>query len=649
MNQPVWVPDREQMENTRLYRFMQKLGYSDYDLFYEQSIRNIAWLWDEAVKDLGLEWIQPYRQVLDLSDGIAWARWFKDGKINISANCLDRFVADPASRHRLALIWEGDDGEVKKYTYRDLWSEVNRFARGLTQLGVKAGDRVAIYLPMIAENVIAMLAVARIGAIFTPCFSGYGAEAVATRIQHCEAKILITADGFLRRGKVIAMKEEADRAADLSPTVEKVIVVRRLGRRDSTWNPDRDVEWDSLITNMKTLTPHVTDAADPFMIIYTSGTTGKPKGTVHVHSGFPVKAAFDAAYGFDVGPGDILFWVTDMGWMMGPWMVFGSLLTGSTMLLFEGTPDYPNPDRIWEVVAKYGVSHLGISPTLIRALMKYGDAWISRHDLSSLRVFGSTGEPWNPDPWNWLFEKVGKKRVPIFNYSGGTEISGGILGNHFLKPLVPCGFTGPLPGMDADVLDEEGNPVRGRVGELVLRQPWVGMTSGFWQDAKRYEATYWSRWPNIWVHGDWVKIDEDGYWFITGRSDDTLKIAGKRLGPAEMESVLVEHPAVSEAATVGVPDPEKGEVPICFVVLKPGSDQGTSLNEELKQFVSDRMGKAFKPIHVYIIDELPKTRNGKILRRVIKAAYLGENPGDLSSLENVRAIEAIQKLAMKKS
>ncbi|MBA4494911.1 AMP-binding protein [Paenactinomyces guangxiensis] len=647
MSQPVWVPKPEQMKLTRLYRFMNKHGYSDYDLFYEQSVRNIAWLWDEVVKDLGLEWIQPYRQVMDTSDGIAWTRWFVDGKINVAANCLDRFVKEPASRHRLALIWEGDNGETRKYTYRDLWVEVNRFARGLKQLGVGAGDRVAIYLPMIAENVIAMLAVARIGAIFTPCFSGYGAEAVATRIRDCEAKILITADGFLRRGKVIAMKEEADRAADLSPTIEKVVVVKRLGR-ECPWNRERDVDWGILTENMKALPPHVTDASDPFMIIYTSGTTGKPKGTVHVHSGFPVKAAFDAAFGFDVGPGDILFWVTDMGWMMGPWMVFGALMVGSTMLVYEGTPDHPAPDRLWQLVAKHGVTHLGISPTLVRALMKHGETWVSRHDISSLRVFGSTGEPWNPDPWYWLFEKVGHSQVPIFNYSGGTEISGGILGNNLLKPLAPCGFTGPLPGMDADVFDENGQPVRGRVGELVLRQPWVGMASGFWQDDKRYEATYWNRWPHIWVHGDWVEIDEHGFWFITGRSDDTLKIAGKRLGPAEMESVLVDHPAVLEAATIGVPDQEKGETAVCFVVVKPGAESSPALSRELIDFVSAQMGKALKPKRVHMVNELPKTRNGKILRRVIRAVYLGEEPGDLSSLENAGAVEVIRGLALKK-
>ena len=375
-----------------------------------------------------------------------------------------------------------------------------------------------------------MLATARIGAIFTPCFSGYGAEAVATRVRDCEAKVLITADGFLRRGKVVPMKEEADRAADLSPSVEKVVVVRRLGR-DIPWNEKRDVDWGDLTSEWKKVAPRETDASDPMMIIYTSGTTGRPKGTVHVHAGFPVKAVFDAAYGMDVGPGDILFWVTDMGWMMGPWMVFGALLSGSTMLVFEGTPDHPGPDRLWKIVENHGVTHLGLSPTVVRALMRFGEGPVRRHDLSSLRVFGSTGEPWNPDPWHWLFETVGGRRVPIYNYSGGTEISGGILGGNLLKPIAPCSFSGPLPGMDVEVYDENGRPVRGEVGELVIRQPWVGMTQGFWKDPERYERTYWDRWPDIWVHGDWVRVDEDGFWYITGRSDDTLKIAGKRLGP----------------------------------------------------------------------------------------------------------------------
>jgi acetyl-CoA synthetase len=640
-HEPAWVPTPEQTKKTRLYQWMNRLGYQDYDAFYRDSVKNIAWFWDEAVKDMQLRWQVPYRQVMDMSDGILWTRWFVGGKLNISENCLDRFVDDPSSRHRIALIWEGDNGECRKYSYRDLWLEVNRIAGGFRKLGIKPGDRVAIYLPMIAENVIAMLAVARIGAIFIPCFSGYGADAVATRIQGCQAKWLITADGFYRRGKMVRMKEEADLAADQSPSVEKVIVVRRTNRECPA--RDRDVDWDRLRTDLKALSPHPTAADDPVMIIYTSGTTGKPKGTVHVHAGFPVKAAFDAGYMFDVGPGDVLFWVTDMGWMMGPWMVFGALMMGSTMIVYEGTPDYPAPDRLWQLVEKNGVTHLGISPTLIRALMKHGDKWHEKWDLSSLRVFGSTGEPWNPEPWHWLFEQVGKKKVPIFNYSGGTEISGGILGNHFFKPIVPCGFAGPILGMDAEVFDDSGRPVRGQVGELVLRQPWVGMTRSFWQDDRRYEQAYWSRWPNVWLHGDWVYIDEENNWFITGRSDDTLKIAGKRLGPAEMESVLVNHPLVAEAATIGIPDAEKGESAVCFVVLKGGTTEG--LEEELIRFVARKMGKALKPKRVWVVDELPKTRNGKILRRVIRAAYLGEDTGDLSSLENTETVEAIRRLA----
>jgi len=644
MNQPAWIPTQEQMEKTRLYRWMKKLGFDDYDRFYEESVKRLDWFWEEVVQDLELEWTQPYQKVMDQKDGYPWTRWFVGGKINLSTNCLDRFVQNPESRHRLALIWEGDDGSMQKLTYRDLWMEVNRVAHGLRRLGVSVGDRVAIYLPMIAENVIAMLAIARIGAIFTPCFSGYGGEAVATRINDCGAKVLITADGFLRRGKVVAMKEEADRAVDRSPSIEKVIVVKRLNR-DCPWKEGRDVEWDSIREKMKPFSPRETAADDPFMIIYTSGTTGKPKGTVHIHSGFPIKAAFDAGYAFDVGPGDVLFWVTDMGWMMGPWMVFGALMTGATMLVFEGTPDYPAPDRLWKLVEKHGVTHLGISPTLIRALMKQGESWFADYDLSSLRAFGSTGEPWNPEPWHWLFEKVGQKRVPIFNYSGGTEISGGILGNHFLKPIVPCGFAGPLPGMDADVVDEQGQSIRGQVGELVVKQPWVGMTHGFWQDPDRYVNTYWDRFENTWVHGDWVYVDQEGNWFITGRSDDTLKIAGKRLGPAEMESVLVDHPAVSEAATIGVPDAEKGESAVCFVVLKQSGGQvPPDMEKELIHFVANQMGKALKPKRVWMVEELPKTRNGKILRRLIRAAYLQESLGDLSSLENPQAVEAIRRL-----
>jgi acetyl-CoA synthetase len=378
------------------------------------------------------------------------------------------------------------------------------------------------------------------------------------------------------------------------------------------------------------------------MIIYTSGTTGRPKGAVHVHAGFPIKAAHDLAMCFDLQSDDLLFWLTDLGWMMGPWAIAGGLLIGATVLLFEGTPDYPAPDRLWQVVEDHGVTVLGVAPTAVRALMSKGAEWVQKHDLSSLRILGSTGETWNPGPWRWYFDQVGGGRCPIINYSGGTETGGGIVGCVTLDPLKPCAFTGPVPGMDADVVDDEGQPVRGAVGELVVRQPWVGMTRGFWRDPERYLDTYWSRFPNVWVHGDWAEVDADGYWFIRGRSDDTLKVAGKRVGPAEIESAAVAHPAVQEAAAVGVPHDVKGECVVVFAVLRPGHEPTAALAEEVRQTVAAQLGAALRPETVRFVHDLPRTRNAKIMRRVIRAAYLGQPAGDVSALENPAAVAEIE-------
>jgi acetyl-CoA synthetase len=361
-----------------------------------------------------------------------------------------------------------------------------------------------------------------------------------------------------------------------------------------------------------------------------------------VHGGFPLKAAQDMAHGFDVGGGDTVFWFTDIGWMMGPWLIFGTLALGATMVLYEGTPDHPGPDRLWRMVADHKVTVLGVSPTLVRGLMGAGDAPLEKHNLRSLRVLGGTGEPWNPDPFIWYFEKVGGGRIPVINYSGGTEISGGIVCGNVISPLRACSFAGPLPGMAADVVDDQGHSVRGQVGELVIRQPWPGMTRGFWNDRERYLATYWSRFPDVWVHGDWAYVDpRDGLWYILGRSDDTIKVAGKRLGPAEVESVLVGHTAVAEAAAVGVPDQLKGEALVCFVVLRPGRRGGPKLEAELKEMVAKALGKPLRPKAINFVSDLPRTRNAKILRRVVKAVYLGLEPGDLSALENPAALEAI--------
>lgn len=644
-----WTPDPAQARASRLQQFIDRHRLGDYDSLYRRSIEDLDWFWGAVVEDLGLEWLRPYDRVLDLSRGIEWARWYTGGQTNLALNCLDRHVAAGRGTHP-AVIWEGEEGSVRALTYADLHREVNRFAAALRRLGIGKGDVAGVFMPMTPETVIATLALSRIGAIYVPVFSGFAAPAVAARLADCGARLLITSDGFHRRGRLVDMKAVADEAAARVPSLERVIVARRTGN-DVSWTPGRDLWWHDTVAGAQADTPdgapaEVMDPEDPFMIIYTSGTTGRPKGTVHVHMGFPLKAAMDLAYCFDVRIADRVLWYTDIGWMMGPWLIMGTLLLGATMVLYDGVPDHPSPDRLWEVVERHRVTVLGISPTAIRALMRHGTDPPHRHDLSSLRILGSTGEPWNPEPWTWYFEHVGGGRCPIMNYSGGTEISGGIVCCDLLHPQVPTAFTGPIPGIAADVYDEHGRSVRGTgaVGELVITQPWPGMTRGFWKDPQRYLDTYWSRWPGVWVHGDWVRADADGFWYILGRSDDTLNVAGKRIGPAEVESALTTHPAVSEAAAIGVPHDVKGEVIACFVVLRPGHEPAEALRDELKQVAAAHLGKALAPDDIRFVRDLPKTRNAKIMRRVIRAVALGNDLGDVSSLENPQAAAEIPRL-----
>src|SRR5712691_8973837 len=605
-----------------------------------RSVEDPEWYWDAVVRDLGVRWTRPYTRVLDTSRGIQWPRWFPGGLLNFADNCVDKNL-DAGRGDKPAIIWEGDDGQGRTLTYRELAREVNRLANALKRLGIGEGDRVGVFLPMSPEAAIATLAVVRIGAIYTPCFSGYGAQAVASRLQDCEAKLLITADGFYRRGAVVPMKETADEADAMSPSVQHVIVYRRLGR-DIPWTAGRDLWWHGLVAKESDRCAALAvDADRPCLIIYTSGTTGRPKGAVLTHGGFLVKCGSDWAYVMDVGADDRVFWLTDLGWLMGPMLIVGTLIQGATAVLFDGTPDYPAPDRLWALAERHRVTVMGFSPTAARALMPHGPEHVRRHDLSALRLIGSTGEPWNPEPFRWVFETVGQGRVPIINYSGGTEISGGLVASFPILPIKPCSFAGPIPGIAADVLDENGKPVRGQVGELAVTRPWPGMTQGFWRDPARYEETYWSRWPGVWVHGDWAYVDDAGFWFLQGRSDDTLKIAGKRLGPAEVESILVGHAAVAEAGVIGVPHEVKGEAVVCFVVLKPGREPSEALRSELSERVAHEMGKALKPERVLFARDLPKTRSAKIMRRVIRATYLRREPGDLSSLENPDALKAV--------
>ncbi|MBI3000081.1 MAG: AMP-binding protein [Deltaproteobacteria bacterium] len=621
---------------------MDRHGIAGFTELLKRSTEDLEWFWSAVMKDLAIEFYKPYERVLDSSRGIAWTRWCVGGRMNIAHNCLDKRMGTPLEK-RAALRWEGEEGTTRILTYGELCRETNRLANALRSLGLKKGDVVGIFLPMVPETAIAFFAVVKIGAIVLPLFSGYGAAAVATRLADASAKGLITADGFYRRGQKVAMKTIADEALALVASVRHVIVVDRLGV-EAPWSEGRDHWWHELVQNKSAdFETERTEAEDPLMIIYTSGTTGKPKGAVHTHCGFPVKAAQDMAHGLDLQESDTLYWVTDLGWMMGPWEVLGTTLLGATMVFYDGALDYPGPDRLWSLVSRQRVTTLGVSPTLVRSLLRYGDEPVKKHDLTSLRILGSTGEPWNRDPWLWLFKTVGGERLPIINYSGGTEISGGIVMGNVLTALKPCSFSGPLPGMAADVVNEKGEPVRNRVGELVVRKPWIGMTRGFWKDPERYLQTYWARFPDLWVHGDWAAIDQDGLWYILGRSDDTIKIAGKRLGPAEVESVLIAHPAVCEAAAIGIPDAVKGESLVCFCVLNPGFQPREALAEELKNLVAQHLGKPLKPSEVRFVGDLPKTRNAKVMRRVVRAAYLKLELGDLSALENPSSVEEIRR------
>lgn len=586
-----WRPTPAYIERSRLVKFMRRLGVATYDELVERAAADPAWFWDAVPDDLGLVWRDRYSQVMDTSRGPQWTTWYKGGKLNYVDTALDKHASGPSAQ-RDALVWEGEDGEIRRFTYAELLRLTNQAAHAMRALGIGKGDRVGIFMPMIPEVVAATLACGKIGAIFTPIFSGYGADAIATRLAASGAKLLVTADGFHRRGKIVPMKETADAAVSSAPDIQHVLVARRTGA-DVPWRDGRDVWWDDAIKGQPvTFENEVTDAEDPYMLIYTSGTTGKPKGAVHTHCGFPLKGAQDMAHCFDLQESDTLFWLTDMGWMMGPWAVSGALMLGATLLIYEGATDYPDTDRMWALASKHKVTVMGISPTVVRSLMTHGDEPVKRHDLSALRVLGSTGEPWNAGPWRWLFEVVGDSRLPIINYSGGTEISGGIIGAATITPIKPCSFSGPVPGMAADVVDDSGAPVRGRVGELIIRQPWPGMTRGFWNEPERYESSYWARFPGVWTHGDFAAIDGDGFWYILGRSDDTIKVAGKRLGPAEVESAAVAHPSVAEAAAIGAPHPVKGEVVNVFVVLKPGVEVSEALRDEIKAAVARALGPA---------------------------------------------------------
>lgn len=641
MSDFIWKPYGDYIENSNIARFMKKHGISDYQELIARTTDDIEWFWDAMMKDLQVSWYEPYTKVLDDSGGIQWCKWFTGGKTNIVLNCLDRWAEGP-EKDKLALVWEGENGEVRRLTYGELYSEVNKMANALKELGVNKGDAIGLYMPMTVEISVALLAALKVGAICIPIFSGFGPAATATRLKSANAKILFTADGSYRAGKEIAIKPNADKAADDVPSLEKVIVLKRNGM-DVDWNPERDIWWNELIESQPdTFETERMDSEDIAFIVFTSGTTGRPKGAVHTHGGCLAQMVKELGYYFDVKPDDMFCWVTDMGWMMGPWMVVGVGSLGATYLLFEGSPTYPEPDRLWDLIEKHKINTFGISPTAIRMLLKFPEEWVTKHDLSSLRLLGSTGEAWDPESYMWFFNVVGKEKIPIINISGGTEIVGCFLSPLPISPLKPCTLAGPGLGMDIDVFDEDGKPVRGETGHLVCKKPAPSMTRGFWGEPERYIETYWSKWPNVWYHGDWASVDEDGMWFLHGRSDDVIKVSGRRTGPAEIEEVINELDEVAECAAIGVHDDVTGEHIVSFVVVKPNFEASDELSEKIRGHVSGILGKVFRPKEVIFTSDLPKTRSAKIVRRLIKAKYTGGEIGDLSSVANPEALDEIK-------
>jgi len=632
-----WVPPPGSVETTNVARLMARHGLDDYRDFLAQSL-DPHWFYPAVIDDLGLDWPVPYERLFDTSEGIPWTRWFVGGRTNMTWLAVDRWVERGAG-DRLALAFDGEDGTVRRLTFAELSDAVARVAGGLRELGVEAGDGVAVFMPMIPEAAIAILAANRIGAYAAPAFSGFGPDALAERIQIAEAKVLVTADGFLRGGRTVEMKPVADAAADRCPGLEHVVVAERLGL---DWpRQDRDVPWRRLAAADPDGPYEWFPPETPCYLGFTSGSTGRPKGAVHGHGRFPYRLPVEMAYCFDVRPGDVVTWTTDMGWVMGPGILTGALVCGAAFVLMEGGIDHPAPDRLWRTVERHGITMLGVAPTVIRMLAAHGPSWVEPFELESLRVIGSTGEPMTAPAWRWMHRHVGRGIRPIVDISGGTEVGCGLLVGSPVVPMRECRFAGHSPGIAATVFDDQGKPVVGELGELVVTAPWPSMTWGFWKEPDRYLQTYWSRWPDVWVHGDRAIIYEDGSAALPGRSDDLIKVAGKRVGPAEYESVAVEVPGVLAAAAVGIPDPVKGETAV--VVCLPGTDAPPP--EELEAAVAERitaaMGKPMRPSRVLVVDAVPLTRSGKVHRRALRGWLSGTDPGDLSNLDNPQVKETI--------
>ena len=635
-----FIPSEKQIKESNIFQFMQKHNISSLEELSERSKKNPEWFWQLVDKDVGIVWDKPYTKTLDTSNGIEWSKWFVDGKTNIYKSSVEKFAKQ--TPQKIAYNFVSEDGLRSKITYEELDSKTSKLANGLKSIGVRKGDVVAIYMPMIEEAILAILAASKIGAIQTVIFSGYSSESLHIRLKDCNAKILFISDGFYRKGKPISQKKSTEIAIQ-NTNIEKMIVVHYKGI-DRYNESEKTIHYNEFVSSQNDVcSTEILDSEDPLFILYTSGTTGNPKGVVHSHGGFSVFAGHQSAYLIDMHKNDILFWPADVGWITGlVWNVYGLLIIGANAVIYDGALDFPTSDRVWEILSNYRATIFGISPTAVRLFKKNNSKPLESYSLHDIKNIPTTGEPLDEDSWRWLFEKVGNRKIPIMNLSGGTEIGGAMLSVFPGMKLKPSTVGIPVPGMDLDVFDDEGNSVKNSNGYLVIKGPWPAMTRGLLNDKSRYIKTYWRRFPNVWFHGDYVYVDEDNLWYMRGRTDDVINVSGHRMSTAEIEHAAISHVKISDAASIAIPDELTGEAIVLFFVTEKRSERMSE--SEILDYVSERIGKIARPKLVFQLSDLPKTRTGKIMRRLLKLKLLGKDLGDLSSLENPNILDEIPRL-----